>query len=69
MRRETWRVTGLRWLKFNLVGGIGIAVHLLILVVLKTGSKIGRLMPGFPMVRLDSRGFGVFGSFAKCGLA
>jgi hypothetical protein len=35
----------------------------------KTGSKIGLLMPGFPMVRLDSRGFGVFGSFAKCGLA
>jgi len=44
MRRATWRVTGLRWLKFNLVGGIGIAVHLLILVVLKTGMGLDCLV-------------------------
>lgn len=36
MTRQSWRVTGLRWLRFNLVGGIGIAVQLLLLVVLKT---------------------------------
>jgi putative flippase GtrA len=40
MMRETWRVTGLGWFKFDLVGGIRIAVHLLILAVLKTGLGV-----------------------------
>ncbi len=31
-----WRVTCLRWLKFNLVGGIGIVVQLASLLLLKT---------------------------------
>ena len=42
--RETWRATGLRWLKFNLVGGIGIAVQLLILAALKTGLGLNYLV-------------------------
>jgi putative flippase GtrA len=37
MMATAWRSTATRWLKFNLVGGIGIAVQLLMLVVLKTG--------------------------------
>jgi putative flippase GtrA len=44
MTRETWRTTGQRWLKFNLVGGIGIAVQLLILLVLKTGLGFNYLV-------------------------
>ncbi len=32
MTRRGWRSTAIRWLKFNLVGGIGIAVQLLALV-------------------------------------
>jgi putative flippase GtrA len=44
MTRETCRATGLRWLKFNLVGGIGIAVQLLILVVVKTGLGFNYLV-------------------------
>ena len=34
----------MRWLKFNLVGGIGIAVQLLLLVVLKTGLHLNYLI-------------------------
>lgn len=44
MTRETWRITGQRWLKFNLVGGIGIAVQLLILLALKTGLGFNYLV-------------------------
>jgi putative flippase GtrA len=44
MKRQTWRSTGLRWLKFNLVGGIGIAVQLLILVMLKAGLGLNYLV-------------------------
>jgi putative flippase GtrA len=33
----SWRTTGMRWLKFNAVGGIGIAVQLAVLVGLKNG--------------------------------
>lgn len=44
MTRRYWRSTGLRWLKFNLVGGIGIGVQLLILVVLKTGLGLNYLV-------------------------
>ncbi len=44
MTRRNWHSTGLRWLKFNLVGGIGIAVQLLILVVLKAGLGLDYLV-------------------------
>ena len=40
----TWRSTATRWLKFNLVGGMGIAVQLLILVLLKTGMHLNYLL-------------------------
>ncbi len=39
-----WRGTGWRWLKFNLVGGIGIVVQLLILIVLKTWLGLNYLV-------------------------
>src|SRR5215510_11001295 len=39
------------------------------LVPFSTGSKIRFLMPGCPRVRLDNRGFEVFGSCAECALA
>ena len=44
MTRPRWHSTGLRWLKFNLVGGIGIAVQLLILTVLKAGLDLNYLV-------------------------
>jgi putative flippase GtrA len=44
MTGQRWRSTGLRCLKFNLVGGIGIAVQLAILVVLKTGLGLDYLV-------------------------
>ena len=44
MTRSAWRSTAMRWLKFNLVGGIGIAVQLLILVVLKAGLHFNYLI-------------------------
>ncbi len=34
---DNWRTTGVRWLKFNAVGGIGIAVQLAALTILKSG--------------------------------
>jgi putative flippase GtrA len=43
MKLPRWRASGLRWLKFNLVGGIGMAVQLLILFVLKTGLGLDYL--------------------------
>ena len=44
MTGQWWRSIGLRWLKFNLVGGIGIAVQLAILIVLKTGLGLDYLV-------------------------
>jgi putative flippase GtrA len=44
MTTLTWRVTRWRWFKFNLVGGIGIVVQLLILIVLKTGLGLNYLV-------------------------
>jgi putative flippase GtrA len=38
------RSTATRWLKFNLVGGIGILVQLLVLVMLKTGLHLNYLI-------------------------
>ncbi|HZR55587.1 MAG TPA: GtrA family protein [Terriglobales bacterium] len=43
MRREICK-TGIRWLKFNAVGGIGIVVQLIVLAVLKTGLHIHYLI-------------------------
>jgi putative flippase GtrA len=37
MTGRPWRSTALRWFKFNLVGGMGIGVQLLVLLALKTG--------------------------------
>jgi putative flippase GtrA len=41
---RAWSSTTTRWLKFNLVGGIGIAVQLLMLAVLKTGLHLDYLI-------------------------
>jgi putative flippase GtrA len=40
---DNWRATGIRWLKFNTVGGIGIAVQLVALTVLKSGLHVDYL--------------------------
>ncbi len=39
MTAATWRSTGVRWLKFNAVGGIGVGVQLLVLATLRTGFQ------------------------------
>jgi putative flippase GtrA len=39
-----WRGTALRWFKFNLVGGFGIAVQLAVLLGLKSGFHLGYLL-------------------------
>ena len=44
MTRSGWRSTAMRWLKFNLVGGIGIAVQLLALVLLKAVLHVNYLV-------------------------
>jgi putative flippase GtrA len=40
----SWRETGIRWLKFNAVGGIGIGVQLVVLAALKTGLRLDYLL-------------------------
>ena len=40
----SWRETGVRWLKFNAVGGIGIGVQLAVLTVLKSGLQLDYLL-------------------------
>lgn len=40
----SWRKTGVRWLKFNAVGGIGIGVQLVMLAVLKSGLHLDYLL-------------------------
>ncbi len=40
---ETMRATGRRWLKFNLVGAIGILVQLALLGILTSGLKVNYL--------------------------
>ena len=40
MTANPWCSIATRWLKFNLVGGMGIAVQLLMLVMLKTGLHL-----------------------------
>ncbi len=44
MKASAGRSTAMRWLKFNLVGGIGIAVQLLALIVVKTGLQFNYLV-------------------------
>jgi putative flippase GtrA len=44
MTATAWRSTATRWIKFNLVGGMGIVVQVLTLVVLKTGLHLHYLM-------------------------
>ena len=44
MKADTWRSTANRWLKFNLVGGMGIVVQLLMLGALKSGLHIHYLI-------------------------
>jgi len=44
MTATTWQSTATRWLEFNLVGGMGIAVQLFTLVVLKTGLHLNYLI-------------------------
>lgn len=44
MNPLTRQSTALRWLKFNLVGGIGIAVQLCLLALLKTGLHLDYLI-------------------------
>src|SRR5580704_5332527 len=44
MNTNLWRSAATRWLKFNLVGGMGIVVQMLMLVVLKTGLHVNYLI-------------------------
>lgn len=44
MTAHSWRAPAIRWLNFNLVGGIGTAVQLLMLVVLKTELHLDYLI-------------------------
>jgi putative flippase GtrA len=44
MTANPWRSAATRWLKFNLVGGMGIVVQMLILVVLKAGFHLNYLI-------------------------
>lgn len=39
-----WRTTGIRWMKFNAVGGVGIVVQLLVLAGLKSGLHVHYLL-------------------------
>jgi putative flippase GtrA len=44
MTANSWSSTATRWLKFNLVGGMGIGVQLLLLIVLKSVLHIHYLV-------------------------
>jgi putative flippase GtrA len=44
MTGDSWRTTGMRWLKFNFVGGIGIGLQLVVLTVLKSGLHLDYLV-------------------------
>jgi putative flippase GtrA len=44
MTATRWRPTAIRWIKFNLVGGMGIAVQLLMLAMLKSGLHLHYLI-------------------------
>jgi putative flippase GtrA len=82
MTSRSWHITGMRWLKFNLVGGIGIVVQLLILFALNTGLGLhylvatalaveGAVVHNFLWHELftwPGRGPGTWGRFAKFNL-
>jgi putative flippase GtrA len=40
---DSWRVTALRWLKFNAVGAVGIVVQLVVPAALRSGLRIDYL--------------------------
>ena len=44
MTAQSWRSIGMRWLKFNLVGAMGVAVQLFVLAVLKTAFRFNYLV-------------------------
>jgi len=44
MTANPWRSIATRWIKFNLVGAMGIVVQVLVLVVLKTGLHLHYLV-------------------------
>jgi putative flippase GtrA len=44
MTATRWRPTAIPWIKFNLVGGMGIAVQLLMLAMLKSGLHLHYLI-------------------------
>jgi putative flippase GtrA len=44
MTANTWRSIATRWIKFNVVGGMGIVVQVLMLLVLKTGLHLHYLV-------------------------
>jgi len=44
MKAQSLRFIGLRWLKFNLVGAMGVAVQLFVLAVLKTAFRLNYLV-------------------------
>jgi putative flippase GtrA len=44
MTANTWRSIATRWIKFNLVGGMGMVVQVLVLLVLKTGLHLHYLV-------------------------
>jgi putative flippase GtrA len=44
MTADSWRPTATRWLKFNRVGGMGIAVQLFMVVALKSELHFSYLM-------------------------
>ena len=43
MRQSAWAAGGVRWMKFNLVGTIGIGVQLAVLGLLTWGLKMNYL--------------------------
>lgn len=44
MQRESWRVVGRHWLKFNTVGAVGIGVQLTMLTTLVSGFRLNYLI-------------------------
>jgi putative flippase GtrA len=82
MTSRSWHTTGIRWLKFNLVGGIGIVVQLLILFALNAGLGLHYLVATALAVEgavvhnflwherftWPDRGPGTWGRFAKFNL-
>jgi putative flippase GtrA len=81
--RETWQSLGVRWLKFNLVGGLGIVVQLAVLGLLVSGLGVNYLVGTAVAVEAavlhnfvwherftwrDRRGAGAFGRLLRFNL-